>query len=354
MKLLINPNTRRGAHDCLVSIIIKAFNEENNIANAVGSALSAVAGWDAEVIVVDCLSTDKTAQIALGFPVTVVQLFDAGERSCGIAPQLGFQICRGEYIYLMDGDMELRADFIRKALHYLENHANVAGVGGMVEEVNAANLIFLARKYNPPSHMRPGIVDRLNMGGLYRRDALVSVGYFSNRNLHSFEELELALRLRAKNWLLVRIPSVSVLHYGHTLPEYKLLIRRFCTRYARGPGELLRSALGKPYFYRAAREFKVFLAVVFFWLSLGLSVAFLPAPVTYLLLAAALLAALFAVLKKGIKCGIYAIAAWHVFGLATLLGFIRKQRGPEEAISHKILLSPAAIRSPGTRAESDA
>lgn len=331
-----------------LSIIIKALNEQAKIEAAIRSALASVRGIDAEVILADSLSTDDTVELAARYPIKIVQLINPRDRSCGIGPQLGFQFARGEYIYLMDGDMELNPDFARLALSQLDHQPDVAGIGGVVEEQNAANLIFELRKKSSLAHMRVGEVDRLNMGGLYRRAALEDVGYFSNRNLHSFEELELALRLRAKGWRLLRLPIVAIRHYGHTLPMLRLLGLRFRSGYVQGPGELLRSALGKPYLMHAIKEFRVFLGVIAWWGLLIISAAL--TPYSLLPLAATASLAIVAAIgmswrKNSLKLGLYSIIDWNIFAMGTLSGFIRRQKQPDGAIPSKILQeAPADVQ----------
>src|SRR5215472_8341942 len=103
-----------------VSIIIKTLNEESNIARAIDSALQAAAPYGGEVIVADSGSTDRTVETAIRYPIQVVQLGDPEERCCGIAPQLGFQHSSGEYVYILDGDMELDAKFLQEAIELLD------------------------------------------------------------------------------------------------------------------------------------------------------------------------------------------------------------------------------------------
>lgn len=59
------------------------------------------------------------------------------------------------------------------------------------------------------------------MGGLYRKSAVEHIGYLTNRNSHSYEEYELALRLRAA---VIALNSPAVKHYGHTDTSFKLLL----------------------------------------------------------------------------------------------------------------------------------
>src|SRR5262249_14626772 len=116
----------------MVSIIIKALNEERHIAMAIESSLAALRDIDGEVILADSGSTDRTIEIARRYPVVIVRLNRIEDRSCGIGPQLGFQYSRGKYLLLIDGDMRLYPGFLPAALETLRQNPNLAGVGGAV------------------------------------------------------------------------------------------------------------------------------------------------------------------------------------------------------------------------------
>lgn len=260
---------------CVVSVLIKALNEERQVARAIESALAAVAPIGGEVVLADSHSTDRTVEVAAAYPITITQLTHPAQRSCGVGPQLGYQQARGQFIYILDADMKLDPDFLPQALAYLRAHPQVAGVAGLVREQNQTSLEFQARVERGAGHLQAGPVDRLDMGGLYRRDAIEQVGYFSDRNLHSYEELDLALRLRAAGWQLQRLAIPAVDHWGHDLPAYTLLQRRWRSAYINGIGEITRAAWGSPHWpalRQALRELKLYTALLA-WLSLGVVAA---------------------------------------------------------------------------------
>lgn len=167
-----------------VAVIIKTLNEEINISRAIESSIRAVKPHDGEVIVADSASTDRTIELAMEYPVTVVQIAHPNERCCGVGPQLGYQFSNSNYIYVLDGDMELNADFLGHAIDFLDHEPLVAGVGGYVREVRVTNLEFEARvrrqrKWQPKDQ---GIdVGCLVGGGLYRQTAIQQVGYLSDK-----------------------------------------------------------------------------------------------------------------------------------------------------------------------------
>src|SRR5262249_12636333 len=118
------PSTEE-AMDLTVSIIIKALNEERNIAGAIESALAALAAIDGEVILADSGSSDRTIEIARRYPIRIVQLNNVADRSWGVGSQLGYQYSRGRYLCLIDGDMRLYGEFLGHALEFLERNPAV-------------------------------------------------------------------------------------------------------------------------------------------------------------------------------------------------------------------------------------
>jgi glycosyltransferase involved in cell wall biosynthesis len=153
-----------------VSVIIKALNEERHIARAIESSLSAVSPFDAEVILADSASSDQTIAIAMQYPIKIVTLNDPKDRCCGAGPQLGYQHSQGQYVYILDGDMEWEAAFLTYAIEFLDQEPRVAGVGGRVHEMYVENLEFQNRAIRNVQRFQSGDGDRLNMGGLYRCD----------------------------------------------------------------------------------------------------------------------------------------------------------------------------------------
>lgn len=330
-----------------VSVIIKVLNEQRNIARAIGSALGAVAeAGGGEVIVADSLSTDDTIRIASGFPVRVVQLTHAEDRCCGVGAQLGFGIAKGQYLYILDGDMEFEPGFVAEAAGALDADPTLAGVGGLVREMNQENDEFVRRANRKVGHMGPGEVDRLDMGGLYRRTALEQVGYFTNQNLHAYEEFELAARLVTAGWRLRRLDRGGVRHYGHTDSSFALLRRRWRSRYAWGCGELIRQAWRTPQFTFILLRLPVYriYGAMLVWavLSLGVAAAAVVWQSVPLTVAFALLVvAPFAVMswrRGSIRGGVYAVTSWLVFTAGMVAGaLVTPRKKPRDPVRCEVL-----------------
>lgn len=343
---------------CPITVVIKALNEQGRIAAALESALAAVAPLGGEVVLADSASTDATVRIAARYPVRVVTLAHADERCCGIGPQLGWQHARGEYVYVMDGDMQLLPGFLEQALAFLAQHPEVAGVGGRVLELNDESLEYrerAERSRTREAHRHPGPVDRLDGGGLYRRRAVEEAGWLSDRNLHSYEEFDLAARLRARGWKLWRLPADAVSHEGHHSPPYALLARRWRSRYACGGGELLRAALGRPHLrlvLRGVRELRLYAAVLLWWLLLA-SVPLWPMPPLQRVAAGAVLALGpllgMAVRKRSWSRASYALASWSVHAAGLARGLCAPRQDPAGPIASHLLHDPQPVAAPQGR-----
>lgn len=89
-----------------ISVSIKTLNESECIEKTIDSIRRQLVDYPHKIIVADSLSTDNTQQLAIDKGVTVVSLTDPGDRCCGVGHQLGYLYSEGEYLLLMDGDME--------------------------------------------------------------------------------------------------------------------------------------------------------------------------------------------------------------------------------------------------------
>ena len=330
-----------------VSIIIKAFNEERHIATAVESAVAALAGLDGEVILADGGSTDRTIAIACKYPIRIVRLDKAADRSCGAGAQLGFQYSRGKFLCLMDGDMRLHADFPAAAIRYLEEHADVAGVGGAVIDRDLANLEYAQRVKRFDPDRRPGAVTRLNGCGVYRRAAIEGAGYLTDRNLHGGEELDLAARLQTAGWTLARIPAIAVDHFGHAGSPYALLLRRIMTRNAFGPGEIIRASIGRPHFWfilRHDKNFRICCLVSAWWATIAAGALLANRPTDWFGVAGVVAVPFVAMSLRwrSVRNGIYSVAVWNAHALCFLPGFMRSRAKPTGWLASQVIAGPAA------------
>lgn len=340
-----------------ISIVIKALNEERHIAAAIESAMAAleetcgeIAG---EIILADSASTDRTVEIATHYPIKIVTLRHAAERSCGTGVQLAYQYSTGDFVCLIDGDMVLHKGFLAAAIDFLTANPRFAGVGGLIVERETENIEYIKRARDQGTDLMPGEVTRLDCGGVYRRAAIQSVGYLGDRNLHGSEELELGARLRARGWKLARIPVDAIDHHGHSGNGYALLRRRWATRFAFSTGELLHATFGTPAFPLVLRKLRwelfLFAAVYAWWLCLVAAPFFggsFAAAAGAVIAIALIPFATMALRCRSLSIGIYSVTAWNVYAAGLLPGLLRRRVDPAGWIASVVIREAALSDRP--------
>src|SRR5688572_7343288 len=106
-----------------VSIVIPAFNEGTAVAGVV-RAIAAAGPWH-EVIVVDDGSTDDTAAHAVASGASVVR--HPYNKGNGAAVKSGIRRASGEYVLILDGDGQHRADDAGRLVSKLGEYDLVVG-----------------------------------------------------------------------------------------------------------------------------------------------------------------------------------------------------------------------------------
>ena len=327
----------------LVSIIVKALNEERRIAACLEAALTALAGMDAEVILVDSLSTDRTVAIAQAYPVRIVQFDHVEDRGCGAAVELGWRYSRGQFIYVLDADMLLQPGFLQQALAYLGAHPRVAAAGGNLVDTSLNTLADHQRARAAAALVEPREVGELGGGGLYRREAVLQAGYLAHRSLAAYEEAELGARLRSLGWTLMRLPHTAVLHEGHAETNRQMLARLWANGRAKSAATFLRSAYGQPWFGLVARKLAHILVIPVMHaaaLLLALAVGWQLGTVAALWAWAGvwLMAALaMAAVKKSMQLALWHLFLWHYWAVGTVAGYGTRAVDPRSPIpAHEI------------------
>lgn len=108
-----------------LSVIIPAFNEENGIQPTLEQLRRTLQPLDAEIIVVDDGSTDRTAELARAAGVRVVR--HEHNRGYGAALKTGIRSSSAELICITDADGTYPNDRIPELVAAMDHHAMVVG-----------------------------------------------------------------------------------------------------------------------------------------------------------------------------------------------------------------------------------
>lgn len=170
-----------------VTFLIAAFNAEGSIARAIESAL-AQRGVSVEVVVADDCSSDRTIEIALGFPehkVRVVEL--ERNRGPGGARNAGLAGATGRWVAVLDADDTVHPDRLARMIRRAETMGAQIAVDNLEivpEGAGSGELMFA------PAHLQglPEITLANLIGNSLLFESAFSYGYmkpvFERRFLH--------------------------------------------------------------------------------------------------------------------------------------------------------------------------
>ncbi|MDE2079239.1 MAG: glycosyltransferase family 2 protein [Patescibacteria group bacterium] len=113
-----------------LSFVIPAYNEEGYLSACLKSVQKEIteSGVDAEIIVVNNASTDKTAEVARSFKD--VRVVDEPRKGLSQARQTGFAASSGELIANIDADTIVPPGWIKKVLKAFTQNGRLAALSG--------------------------------------------------------------------------------------------------------------------------------------------------------------------------------------------------------------------------------
>lgn len=218
------------------SVVVPNWNGRRWLAGCLG-ALARQELAPAEVVVIDNGSTDGSLRY-LRDEHPEVRVIALG-RNTGFAhaANRGLDAARGELVALVNTDVVLAPDWLRRAARALQTHPDAASVACKMLSLDRPEVVYdagdvLRRDGVCEQRGRFGLDDgRWEEAGevfgacagaaLYRRQAVLAVGGFDERYFAYLEDVDLALRLRLAGWGCRYEPAVA-LHAGegssHRLP----------------------------------------------------------------------------------------------------------------------------------------
>ncbi|SRR3989339_742208 len=188
-----------------ISFVIPAYNEEDFIGPCLDSVLSEIrrGNYDAEVIVVNNASTDKTREVVLKYPQ--VKLIDEPKQGLTWARQAGYLVASGDLIANVDADNRLTSDWIETVLKEFTNSEELVALSGPLEFFDLpkwANIevrIFYGLGYatylvNNHVFKKAGMLQGGNF--VIKKTALDKIGGYNTDVVFYGEDTDAAVRLR--------------------------------------------------------------------------------------------------------------------------------------------------------------
>ena len=259
------------------------------------------------------------ARAAPGLGVRVLEVTAGEVATPGANRNRGAAGAQTEFLLFLDGDVELDAGFVARAIAYLESRPEVGGFGGRIEERHWRDGAAVGGVTDLFGVGAGGEVPYLAPVWLCRRLAFEEAGRFDPR-LPSEEDFELGLRLRARGWRLHAGPDAAGTHHCPARPNLAELRRRWGNGMYTGQGLALRYAWGTPRFVPLLARQKLCLAALA-GLAAGAAAGLAALaghawPLTLWLAAVALAWLAMTARKRDARLAALSLATWAVQGVA--------------------------------------
>jgi GT2 family glycosyltransferase len=201
------------------------------------------------LIVVDNGSTDGTSTyLRERWPQAHVERF-AENRGFAEACNRGVAAGSGEFIVLLNNDVDCRSDFLERLIAPLQSDASVGAVAalmlqpqlGGIDSIGLCADVTLAgfpRFQGLPAARagdeRPTLTCPAGTAAAYRRTAWRAVGGLDESIFAYMEDFDLGLRLRSAGWQAVAAPDAAGVHLGSATHGHRSAWQRRHGGFGRG------------------------------------------------------------------------------------------------------------------------
>ncbi|VXD19177.1 putative Sugar transferase-a glycosyl transferase [Planktothrix serta PCC 8927] len=197
-------------NESLVSVIIRVYNGDRYLAEAIESVL-AQTYRPIEVIVVDDGSTDKTAEIAAQFKDCIRYIYQQNSGPAA-ARNHGIKIANGDVIAFLDVDDLWSDDKLKLEANYLADNPSVEIVQGLIQNLKIShltndNIEIFEKEYHPYNYINLG-------SGLYRKLVFDKIGLF-DESLRYAEDVDWFIRAWENSISKVVLKQVTLFYRKH-------------------------------------------------------------------------------------------------------------------------------------------
>ncbi len=228
-----------------ITFVMIAKNEEAVIESNIQSILQ-FSGSDFEIILVNSGSTDRSPYIMRKYSDEHTSVTFTNSRKPGpsAARNEGLRLANLEYVFFLDGDVELENGFIAAALDEFKNSPNTCAIAGKLAEEQYTPNYSRIMNTVPDRYNRNAKTRVKRFGGIFlaRREATINAGEWDER-LFCHEDTDYAIRLGMLGHLIV-IPEKMGTH--KTVKYENRMTEMIRSGYFRGVGLFVRKYILKP------------------------------------------------------------------------------------------------------------
>jgi peptidoglycan-N-acetylglucosamine deacetylase len=212
-----------------VSILVPAYNEEENIASTIDS-LARNDYEDKEIIVIDDGSKDKTAQIVKDLQKIypgLIQLIQVPNGGKAKALNVGINAAKGEVFVAVDGDSIFKSDAVRMLVRHFSDK-DVGAVAGKIDVINSSNLLDSMQKleYLTGQNLEKralASIGAVNIVpgpvGAWRKEYVLKAGGYKTDTLVEDQDLSYAIHNLGKK-VIFEPAAISYTETPHTIKNF--------------------------------------------------------------------------------------------------------------------------------------
>jgi GT2 family glycosyltransferase len=225
-----------------ISFVIVSWNAKRFLRECLVSLLVTTRRLHSEVLVVDNASTDGSWEMVLAEFPEVTLLRNETNTGFALANNRGIAACSGQYICLVNSDVQVLPEAIEALLAYMEDHPEVGLLGPKVLNSDRTlqpscrtlptlrsslyRALALDTMFPRSRHFGWHFMTWMDYGDikevdilsgcfwLIRRAALTQVGGLDTQFFMYGEDIDFCRRFRAANWRVVFNPNARIIHHG--------------------------------------------------------------------------------------------------------------------------------------------
>ena len=212
-----------------VSVVIPTWNGRD-LLRLVLASLEKQTYLNFETIVVDNGSTDGSLELlSEGYPSVRVVGFPEN-RGFSVAVNAGIEAARGEYVALLNNDIELDSAWLEVVVRALDSNPGVGFVASRILDYWVRDRIYSAgdqirgvpnaRGYGaldgPEFDVSMPIASACAAAAVYRKKVLDEIGLFNEDLFAYYEDVELGMRAQIAGYSCLYLPEAIAFHMGST------------------------------------------------------------------------------------------------------------------------------------------
>lgn len=224
-----------------LSIIIPNHNTKKLLVRCLETIQESMEGYDLsyEIIVIDNASTDGSVDFLKKKKEHIIPIFNSSNAGYGKANNQGITKARGEYILLLNSDIEVLHDAIPKLFTFVCDHPK-AFVGGKLRNTDGSPQASVGKFYSLPvvvlmlffkgdrlgiTRSSPETITKTDwVSGaclLGRKEYFADTGLFDENIFMYMDEVDFLYRAKQKGYTTLFYPEAQFIHVGAASSEGK-------------------------------------------------------------------------------------------------------------------------------------